>query len=175
MSGEIHSSSPEETERTGAALAATLAPGDVVLVSGELGAGKTTFVRGAARALGVTEPVTSPTFVVGHLYDAGVAHLDLYRLAGPAELPELSLQAPAAHEVWLVEWPERGGDDFPSDLQITLEQGPGADARIAHLLAGPRWRDRRMRSSGAPPPTCCRPTLPSGCWRWTRRQWQARR
>ena len=61
--------SPEETERAGAALAAVLAPGDVVLVSGELGAGKTTFVRGAARALGVTEPVTSPTFVVGHLYD----------------------------------------------------------------------------------------------------------
>ncbi len=75
-------SSPEETERAGAALAATLAPGDVVLVSGELGAGKTTFVRGAARALGVTEPVTSPTFVVGHLYEPGVAHLDLYRLAG---------------------------------------------------------------------------------------------
>ncbi len=84
MSGEPRSetASPEETERAGAALAATLAPGDVVLVSGELGAGKTTFVRGAARALGVTEPVTSPTFVVGHLYEPGVAHLDLYRLAG---------------------------------------------------------------------------------------------
>ena len=63
-----------------------LAPGDVVLVSGELGAGKTTFVRGALRALGVTEPVTSPTFVVGHLYEGAagaLAHLDLYRLAGP--------------------------------------------------------------------------------------------
>ena len=73
VSGELRSetSSPEETERAGAALAATLAPGDVVLVSGELGAGKTTFVRGAARALGVTEPVTSPTFVVGHLYERG--------------------------------------------------------------------------------------------------------
>src|SRR3954471_19859700 len=79
------SASPEETERAGAALAAGLAPGDVVLVSGELGAGKTTCVRGAARALGVTEPVTSPTFVVGHLHEAPrarVAHLDLYRLGG---------------------------------------------------------------------------------------------
>ena len=60
---------PEATERAGAELAATLAPGDVVLVSGELGAGKTTFVRGALRALGVEGPITSPTFVVGHAYD----------------------------------------------------------------------------------------------------------
>src|SRR3954462_6937048 len=79
------SSSPGETERAGAALAADLRPGDVVLVSGELGAGKTTFVRGALRALGVEGPVTSPTFVVGHAYagrDGPLAHLDLYRLAG---------------------------------------------------------------------------------------------
>ena len=98
MSGEPSSetSSPEETERAGAALAATLAPGDVVLVSGELGAGKTTFVRGAARALGVTEPVTSPTFVVGHLYEPGVAHLDLYRLAVGG--PQLHDGAAAGHK-----------------------------------------------------------------------------
>src|SRR3954466_3143282 len=79
------SASPGGAGRAGGALAAGLTPGDVVLVSGELGAGKTTFVRGAARALGVTEPVTSPTLVVGHLYEAPgarVAHLDLYRLGG---------------------------------------------------------------------------------------------
>jgi len=81
---------PEQTERAGAELAAGLKPGDVVLVSGELGAGKTTFVRGALRALGVTGPITSPTFVVGHLYDGPLAHLDLYRLAGmDAEDPGL--------------------------------------------------------------------------------------
>src|SRR3954469_26011374 len=76
---------PADTERRGAELAATLRPGDVVLVSGELGAGKTTFVRGALRALGVTEPVTSPTFVIGQRYTGAagpVAHLDLYRLHG---------------------------------------------------------------------------------------------
>ena len=78
---QIESASPEETEAVAGRLARVLLPGDVVTVSGELGAGKTTFVRGACRALGVTQPVTSPTFTVGHRYD-GVSHLDLYRFAG---------------------------------------------------------------------------------------------
>jgi tRNA threonylcarbamoyladenosine biosynthesis protein TsaE len=104
------SASPEDTERAGAALAAALAPGDVVLVSGELGAGKTTFVRGAARALGVTEPVTSPTFVVGHLYEPGVAHLDLYRLGGlDDEDPGLLDPYFGPGLVTFIEWPERAG------------------------------------------------------------------
>ncbi len=109
------SASPEATERAGASLAAALAPGDVVLVSGELGAGKTTFVRGAARALGVTEPVTSPTFVVGHLYDAPqvrVAHVDLYRLGGlDDEDPGLLDPYFGSDLVTFVEWPERAGLD----------------------------------------------------------------
>src|SRR5918992_1667785 len=77
-----HTHGPGETEAAGAALARRLRPGDVVLVSGELGTGKTTFVRGACRALGVEGPVTSPTFTIGHVL-AGrleVAHVDLYRL-----------------------------------------------------------------------------------------------
>ena len=103
--------SPDATERAGAGLAAELRPGDVVLVSGDLGAGKTTFVRGALRALGVTEAVTSPTFVVGLLYDgtAGpIAHLDLYRLAGLAdEDPGLLEPYFGPDTVTFVEWPER--------------------------------------------------------------------
>ena len=83
-SGRSRARPPEETEAIAAALAASLRAGDVVTVSGELGAGKTTFVRGACRALGVTEPVTSPTFTIGHRYAARVrvAHLDLYRFHG---------------------------------------------------------------------------------------------
>jgi len=100
------SASSAETERRGAALGEKLRPGDVVLVSGELGSGKTTFVRGACRALGVTGPVTSPTFTIGHLYDgAGVeiAHLDLYRLSeiDPAILEDYV----TPERIAFIEWP----------------------------------------------------------------------
>ena len=111
MSSPSESDGPEATERAGAALAAQLRPGDVVLVSGELGAGKTTYVRGALRALGVTGPVTSPTFVVGVLYDGAggpLAHLDLYRLADLRdEDPGLLDPYFGPDTVTFVEWPER--------------------------------------------------------------------
>jgi tRNA threonylcarbamoyladenosine biosynthesis protein TsaE len=111
VSGPEESDGPEATERAGAQLAAQLRPGDVVLVSGDLGAGKTTFVRGALRALGVREAVTSPTFVVGVLYEgtAGpLAHLDLYRLAGLAdEDPGLLEPYFGPDTITFVEWPER--------------------------------------------------------------------
>jgi tRNA threonylcarbamoyladenosine biosynthesis protein TsaE len=100
------SSSPEQTEAAGARLAAELEAGDVVLVSGELGAGKTTFVRGACRALGVTANVTSPTFTIGQLYagNPDVAHLDLYRLEG-AE-PGLLEDYLTPDRIGFMEWPE---------------------------------------------------------------------
>lgn len=106
---------PEATEAAGAALAAELRAGDVVLVSGELGAGKTTFVRGALRALGVTEAVTSPTFVIGHLYERAVggplAHLDLYRLEGAGdEDPGLLDPYFGTEIISFVEWPEMVAD-----------------------------------------------------------------
>jgi tRNA threonylcarbamoyladenosine biosynthesis protein TsaE len=125
--------SPEETEAAGAELAARLAPGDVVLVSGELGAGKTTFVRGALRALGVTGRVTSPTFVVGHLYagtEGPVAHLDLYRLAGlEDEDPGLLDPYFGPGTVSFVEWPERGEPVRPATHRVALDHA-GGDTRV---------------------------------------------
>src|SRR5919199_5151164 len=105
----IKTSSPEETERVGAAVAAELRPGDVVTVSGELGAGKTTFIRGACRGLGVEGPVTSPTFTIGqvHVGRVPVAHLDLYRLESLAgEDPALLDDYLTPERVAFVEWPD---------------------------------------------------------------------
>ncbi len=100
--------SAAETEALGARIAEGLRPGDVVLVSGELGAGKTTLIRGACRALGVTEPVTSPTFTIGHCYRGRVpvSHLDLYRLSDlEQEDPALLDDYLTADAVALIEWP----------------------------------------------------------------------
>ena len=101
--------SPEETAALGAALARELRPGDVVLVAGEMGAGKTTFVRGAARELGVTGPVTSPTFTIGRRYHGRVpvSHLDLHRLSGlDDEDPALLADYLDDEAIAFVEWPE---------------------------------------------------------------------
>jgi tRNA threonylcarbamoyladenosine biosynthesis protein TsaE len=104
-------SSAAETEALGERIAAGLGPGDVVLVSGELGTGKTTLIRGACRALGVTDQVTSPTFTIGHRYRGRVpvSHLDLYRLEGlDREDPGLLDDYLNLDSVVLIEWPERG-------------------------------------------------------------------
>ncbi len=120
---ETVTASPEETEALAARLAVRLDAGDIVAVSGELGAGKTTFVRGAARALGVTGPVSSPTFTIGHRYEAPVpvAHLDLYRIAGldPEEWGDLEPYFDGS--IAFVEWPEHGGDWLPkARVVVTL-------------------------------------------------------
>src|SRR5207302_9751225 len=109
------SDGPAATEAAGARLAAELRPGDVVLVAGELGTGKTTFVRGACRALGVDGPVTSPTYTIGHRYEGRVpiSHLDLFRFesVSPPEWGDLEPYFDDA--VVFVEWPEAAGDDLP--------------------------------------------------------------
>lgn len=123
-----------ETEALAAALAAALAPGDLVLVSGELGAGKTTFVRGACRALGVEGPVASPTFTIGsrHRGRVSVSHLDLYRLGdGVDEDPALLADYLGPDAVAFVEWPERAPWSLhePS-LTVELEHLGGDRRRI---------------------------------------------
>jgi len=135
---EVATSSAEETEALAARLADRLRPGDVVTVSGELGSGKTTFVRGACALLGVTSPVTSPTFTIGHRY-AGrvtVSHLDLYRFesVSPAEWGDLE---PYLDEsIAFVEWPQAGRGVIPSPrLEVELEHA-GGDRRLVRLASG---------------------------------------
>ena len=131
MSRQVkHTQRPEETEAAGAELAARLSPGDVVLVSGELGSGKTTFVRGACRALGVEGPVTSPTFTIGQVLGESpeVAHLDLYRLGS------LAGEDPALLDDYLT--PERIG------LRGVAGRG-GAGARARRGARPARARGRR--------------------------------
>jgi tRNA threonylcarbamoyladenosine biosynthesis protein TsaE len=133
---DVQTASAAETEALAADLAARLAPGDVVLVSGELGAGKTTFVRGACRALGVEVPVTSPTFTIARRYEDGrvpVSHLDLFRLAEGLgdEEPELLADELGPDRVAFVEWPEvAGGDPLGARVaaRVRLEHA-GGDAR----------------------------------------------
>jgi tRNA threonylcarbamoyladenosine biosynthesis protein TsaE len=112
---ELRSTSPAETEQIAARLAQELAPGDVVTISGELGSGKTTFVRGACRALGVTAPVTSPTYTIGHRYEGepDVSHLDLYRFTAVSAPEWGDLEPYFDDAVVFVEWPEAAGSGLP--------------------------------------------------------------
>jgi tRNA threonylcarbamoyladenosine biosynthesis protein TsaE len=127
-------SSPEETEAVGAELAGRLRRGDVALVSGELGSGKTTFIRGAARALGVEGPVTSPTFTIGHVLpgDPEVAHLDLYRLGSLAgEDPGLLDDYLTPGRIAFVEWPAAGEPAFERvAARVRLEHLGGDRRRV---------------------------------------------
>ena len=114
---ETETTSPEETEALAAGLARRLAPGDVVTVSGELGTGKTTFVRGACSALGVRERVTSPTYTIGHRYHGAageVSHLDLYRFAGMSAAEWGDLEPYFEDAIVFVEWPEAGDGVLPA-------------------------------------------------------------
>lgn len=107
---ELVTASAAETEALGGRLAASLEPGDVVVVGGEVGAGKTTLIRGACRALGIEEPIASPTFTIGRSYGGGrlpVSHLDLYRLESlEGEDPAILEDYLGAEGVAFVEWPE---------------------------------------------------------------------
>ena len=146
--------SPEETEEIAGRLARRLEVGDVVTVSGELGTGKTTFVRGAARALGIEVPVTSPTFTVGHRYTGtpDVSHLDLFRFQGVSPAEWGDLEPYFVDAICFVEWPEAAADALPpvrvalrlshvdrehrlievesDDPQLLAEVSDDADARV---------------------------------------------
>ena len=134
---ETRTGSAAETEAAGAEIAARLEGGDVVVVSGDLGAGKTTLIRGASRALGITGPVTSPTFTIGQRYDGPmpVFHLDLYRLGTlEGEDPALLEDYLAPDAVTFIEWPGLAEPELPR---------PPVRVEISH--AGREAREIRVR------------------------------
>ncbi len=146
MSIAIHTTeSAAETEALGAQLAERLLPGDVVILSGEVGAGKTTLIRGACRALGIEGPITSPTFTIGHRYAGGripVSHLDLYRLGGLAdEDPALLEDYLAPQAVAFVEWPAVAAPELAgrSPIEVRLSHA-GGDRRQIELPAASTGR-----------------------------------
>jgi len=128
---ETVTTSPEETEALAAGLADRLRLGDVVTVAGELGTGKTTFVRGACTALGVRERVTSPTYTIGHRYHGRtgeVSHLDLYRFAGLSAAEWGDLEPYFDGSIAFVEWPEAGEGVLPPP-RYTVRMRHAGDAR----------------------------------------------
>lgn len=141
--GGVVTAGAAETERVAAAFAMSLRAGDVVLVSGDLGAGKTTFVRGACRALGVTDRVTSPTFTIARRYASGpvpVSHLDLYRLSSEDGLgdPDLLEEEIGPDRITFVEWPEADAGPLagvPVAARVLLEHD-GPDRRIVRIGPG---------------------------------------
>ena len=159
---ELRASSPSDTQAIAACLAGLARPGDLVLLSGEMGAGKTAFAQGFGRALGVTEPITSPTYTLVHSYEIqadGVAgsmvgdghealmlhHADLYRLNRTAEVADLALEELAESKgIVLVEWGDVVGSLFGDHLLVHLEPDPDdEDVRMLDLSAsGPLWAAR---------------------------------
>jgi tRNA threonylcarbamoyladenosine biosynthesis protein TsaE len=138
----------DETHALGRRLGALLRAGDVVVLDGDLGTGKTVLAKGIAVALGITEPVVSPTFTVVREYDAPtpLVHVDVYRLDHLQELHDLGFDDLVGGEaVTVVEWGDRVSAALPTDrLRVLLEPGDGDDDRVVSVDAvGISWGDRR--------------------------------
>jgi len=140
----VGAESPARTAAVAAAVAGQLRAGDVVLLHGELAAGKTTFVAGAAAALGSADQVTSPTFMLAQFYAGGrvpVLHIDTYRLTGLAEFRDLGLEEHLAESVTLVEWGGLVEGELPEHLAVTLTADPDDEQRRTITITGhgARW------------------------------------
>jgi len=134
----IQSDSEQRTREIGEELGTVLRTGDIVLLSGDLGAGKTCFAQGIARGLGVEQPVTSPSFVLMNEYHGRetMYHVDLYRMSDVDELDDLGLWDYAERGVLVVEWPERGAELLPGDgLHIAMDHGSTERARVLRVEA----------------------------------------
>ncbi|WP_377644385.1 tRNA (adenosine(37)-N6)-threonylcarbamoyltransferase complex ATPase subunit type 1 TsaE [Oryzobacter terrae] len=136
----------DETQALGLVLGRLLAPGDLVVLTGGLGAGKTTLTQGLGEGLGVRGPVTSPTFVIARVHPSLVegpplVHVDAYRLAGSLELDDLDLDADVASSVTVVEWGHGVAEDLSEDrLEVVLDVDPASEVRTATVTGiGGRW------------------------------------
>ena len=139
-------SDPAASEAFGARLAALIAPGNVVTLSGPLGAGKTSIARGLLAALGLAGEAPSPSFAIVQPYAPPetrmpVLHVDLYRIDDPAEIAELGLDEAAGDSVLLVEWPERAPGWWQDALALTLDMLPDGSRRLTAAVP-PGWKDR---------------------------------
>lgn len=133
--------SPEQTERLGQQLAQLLRPGDVIAYQGDLGAGKTAFTRGLARGLGISEPVTSPTYTIVNEYLSGrlpLFHFDMYRLGSWEDLFEIGWEDYLSRGgVCAVEWSETVADGLESPIYVKIETVPQQpDTRIISITGG---------------------------------------
>jgi tRNA threonylcarbamoyladenosine biosynthesis protein TsaE len=141
--------SADATRRLAAKLADVVADGDVVVLVGDLGAGKTVFVQGLAVALGVTGPVTSPTFTLANRYEGRIIvnHLDVYRFESLDEVHDLDLPELLESGVTLIEWGDTIASVLPPDqLEVRIVLGAGDDERLLRFRpTGPRWQARRGR------------------------------
>ncbi|MFH1679730.1 MAG: tRNA (adenosine(37)-N6)-threonylcarbamoyltransferase complex ATPase subunit type 1 TsaE [Candidatus Eisenbacteria bacterium] len=144
---ERESSSPEATMRIGEKVGAVLRAGDLVLLRGDLGSGKTVFVRGVCRSFGCEDEVRSPSFVLVREYRGRVTvfHIDLYRLTGLSDWPNLGVEDRMGQGVALVEWGETLEPLFAAEaLVVELEAGAGINERVLRL----RWSDPRLFRRG---------------------------
>ncbi len=144
--------SAEAMRALGASLAAVLQPGDLVLLVGPLGAGKTVFAQGVGAGLGVTGPVLSPTFVIARVHRGGripLVHVDAYRLGSVAEVDDLDLDATLASSVTLVEWGAGLVEDLAdSRLEVHISRAPDTEERRVTLVPiGAAWTDRELSVS----------------------------
>jgi tRNA threonylcarbamoyladenosine biosynthesis protein TsaE len=138
----LHARTPAETKRIGARLGRLLEAGDVLLLQGELGSGKTVFAQGLGQGLRVHEPVKSSSYVLLNEYHGRLTiyHADLYRLNDPSEVAELALEETAAPGVLAVEWPERAWEELPPEhLLVQIDEESARERRLTLTARGERY------------------------------------